>query len=94
MAQDGLQGLGRILQIEFRSTPPYTSQPIILLWITPSAKRNTYSVAIPFCINTQGSGLRPQPWAGEAQLHYLSAPHCTAPVTFGSELPGVRTLND
>ena len=36
--------------------------------ITSSAKRNTYSVAIPFCINTQGSGLRPQPWAGEAQL--------------------------
>lgn len=48
----------------------------------PSAKRNTYSVAIPFCINTQGSGLRPQPWAEEAQLHYLSAPHSTAPVTF------------
>jgi len=31
--------------------------------------------------------LRPQPWAVKLQLHYLSAPHCAAPVTFGSELP-------
>ena len=30
--------------------------------------------------------LRPQPWAGETQLHYLSAAHCAALVTFGSEL--------
>lgn len=30
--------------------------------------------------------LRPLPWAGETQLHYLSAAHCAALVTFGSEL--------
>ena len=28
----------------------------------------------------------------KSQLHYLSASHCAAPVTFGSELPGVRTV--
>lgn len=36
--------------------------------ITPTAKRNTYSVAIIVGPATQGSGLRPQPWAGKTQL--------------------------
>ena len=27
-----------------------------LLWVTPSAKRNTYSVAFLFCMYTQGRG--------------------------------------
>ena len=36
--------------------------------ITPTAKRNTYSVAILVGPATQGSGLRPQPWAGKTQL--------------------------
>ena len=34
----------------------YLVEEIIGLRITPSAKRNTYSVAILFCINTQGRG--------------------------------------
>ena len=54
--------------------------------VTPTAKRNSYRVATPYYICTQGSVLRPLPWAGETQLHYLSAAHCTALVTFGSEL--------
>ena len=29
----------------------------------------------------------------KSQLHYLSAAHCAAPVTFCSELPRVRTIN-
>ena len=41
---------------------------IIRLSITPSPKRNSYRVAISFYILTQGSVLRPQPWAGKAQL--------------------------
>ena len=57
-----------------------------LLWVTPTAKRNSYRVARLVGAATQGSVLRPQPWAGETQLHYLSAAHCAAPVTFGSEL--------
>ena len=46
----------------------YPYQSIILLWVTPSANRNTYSIATPYYIYTQGSVLRPQPWAGETQL--------------------------
>ena len=42
--------------------------------MTPTAKRNSYRVAIRVVSATQGSVLRPQPWAGESQLHYLSAP--------------------
>ena len=42
--------------------------------MTPTAKRNSYRVAIIVVSATQGSVLRPQPWAGESQLHYLSAP--------------------
>ena len=42
--------------------------------MTPTAKRNSYRVAIIVVSATQGSVLRQQPWAGESQLHYLSAP--------------------
>ena len=42
---------------------PYTFLPTIQLWVTPSANRNSYRVAIPYYIYTQGSVLRPQPWA-------------------------------
>ena len=52
----------------------------------PSAKRNSYRVARLVGAATQGSVLRPQPWAVKSQLHYLSAPHSAAPVTFSSEL--------
>ena len=38
------------------------------LRITPTAKRNSYRVAILVGALTQGSVLRPQPWAGETQL--------------------------
>ena len=64
----------------------YPFLPIILLRVTPTANRNSYRVAMISLVDTQGSVLRPQPWAGETQLHYLSAPRCAAPVTFGSEL--------
>ena len=57
-----------------------------LLRVTPTAKRNSYRVAWLVGVATQGSVLRPQPWAVKSQLHYLSAPHSAAPVTFGSEL--------
>ena len=30
----------------------------------------------------------------KSQLHYLSAAHSAAPVTFGSELPGVPTIHE
>ena len=46
----------------------YPVQSIILLRVTPSAKRNSYRVATPYYIYTQGSVLRPQPWAGKSQL--------------------------
>ena len=64
----------------------YPSLPTILLRVTPTTNRNSYRVAKLVGVLTQGSVLRPQPWAGESQLHYLSAPHCAAPVTVGSEL--------
>ena len=38
-----------------------------LLRVTPSAKRNSYRVAWLVGVATQGSVLRPQPWAGESQ---------------------------
>ena len=38
------------------------------LQVTPTAKRNSYRVAILAGALTQGSVLRPQPWAGESQL--------------------------
>ena len=40
----------------------------VLLQVTPSANRNSYRVTTPYYIYTQGSVLRPQPWAGETQL--------------------------
>ena len=43
------------------STNPFLA--IILLQVTPSAKRNSYRVAKVGGVDTQGSGLRPQPWA-------------------------------
>ena len=42
--------------------------PIVLVRVTPTAKRNSYRVAILVGALTQGSVLRPQPWAGEKQL--------------------------
>ena len=42
--------------------------PIVLVRVTPTAKRNSYRVAILVGALTQGSVLRPQPWAGETQL--------------------------
>ena len=44
------------------------SRGIIQLSITPTAKRNSYRVAILVGVYTQGSVLRPQPWAGKTQL--------------------------
>ena len=40
----------------------------IRLCITPTANRNSYRVARLVGAVTQGSVLRPQPWAGESQL--------------------------
>ena len=40
----------------------------IRLRITPTANRNSYRVARLVGVLTQGSVLRPQPWAGETQL--------------------------
>ena len=40
----------------------------IRLRITPTANRNSYRVARFVGVLTQGSVLRPQPWAGESQL--------------------------
>ena len=39
-----------------------------LLQITPTANRNSYRVAKVGVVDTQGSVLRPQPWAGKSQL--------------------------
>ncbi len=41
---------------------------IIRLSITPTANRNSYRVARLVGVLTQGSVLRPQPWAGKSQL--------------------------
>ena len=46
----------------------YPFLPFILLQVTPTANRNSYRVAILVEAHTQGSVLRPQPWAGESQL--------------------------
>ena len=49
------------------STNPFL--PIILLRVTPSANRNTYSVATPYYIYTQGRGAaRLNTWAMKSQL--------------------------
>ena len=57
-----------------------TFQSTILLWVTPSANRNTYSVAIIVGYLTQGSVLSP------ATLGYV--------IATPTELPRVRTIND
>ena len=46
----------------------YPFLPFILLRVTPTANRNSYRVARLVGVHTQGSVLRPQPWAGETQL--------------------------
>ena len=46
----------------------YPFLPFILLQVTPAANRNSYRVARLVGAVTQGSVLRPQPWAGESQL--------------------------
>ena len=47
---------------------PNPFHSIILVRVTPTAKRNSYRVAILVGVYTQGSVLRPQPWAGETHL--------------------------
>ncbi|MEE0620740.1 MAG: hypothetical protein UC300_07175, partial [Prevotella sp.] len=59
-----VEGIIRVSIITFS----LTFQPTILLRVTPSANRNSYRVATPYYIYTQGSVLRPQPWAGKSQL--------------------------
>ena len=46
----------------------YAFHYIVLLRVTPTANRNSYRVARLVGARTQGSVLRPQPWAGESQL--------------------------
>ena len=46
----------------------YAFYSIVLLRVTPTANRNSYRVARLVGAVTQGSVLRPQPWAGETQL--------------------------
>ena len=46
----------------------YPFLPIILVRVTPTANRNSYRVARLVGAVTQGSVLRPQPWAGKSQL--------------------------
>ena len=48
------------------TTYPFLS--FILLQVTPAANRNSYRVARLVGAVTQGSVLRPQPWAGKSQL--------------------------
>ena len=48
--------------------PSYPFLFIFLLQVTPTANRNSYRVARLVGAVTQGSVLRPQPWAGESQL--------------------------
>ena len=60
---------------------PNPFHSFILVRVTPTAKRNSYRVAILVGSHTQGSVLRPQPWAGETQLRQ-SCQGC-APSTMG-----------
>ena len=46
----------------------YQFLSFILVRVTPTANRNSYRVAIIVVPATQGSVLRPQPWAGKSQL--------------------------
>jgi len=56
------------------------------LCITPTANRNSYRVARLVGAVTQGSVLRPQPWAGESQLRQscccLRAAVCMYPLHY------------
>ena len=72
------------------------------LRITPTAKRNSYRVAILVGALTQGSVLRPQPWAGETQLRQSccclrgvqpEAPPQPSPRTWSSILLWVKALD-
>ena len=47
---------------------PFCERAKYQLRVTPTANRNSYRVAMIGGIDTQGSVLRPQPWAGESQL--------------------------
>ena len=47
---------------------PFCERVKYQLRVTPSANRNSYRVAMISLVDTQGSVLRPQPWAGESQL--------------------------
>ena len=57
----GLRLAVGVILILIISTNPFLF--IFLLRVTPSANRNSYRVATPYYIYTQGSVLRPQPWA-------------------------------
>ena len=74
----------------------------IQLRITPTAKRNSYRVAILVGSLTQGSVLRPQPWAGKTQLRQSccclrgvqpEAPPQPSPRTWSSILLWVKALD-
>ena len=47
---------------------PFCEKGQFQLRVTPAANRNSYRVAMISLVDTQGSVLRPQPWAGETQL--------------------------
>ena len=47
---------------------PFCERVKYQLRVTPTANRNSYRVAMIGGVDTQGSVLRPQPWAGESQL--------------------------
>ena len=47
---------------------PFCERVKYQLRVTPAANRNSYRVAMISLVDTQGSVLRPQPWAGETQL--------------------------
>ena len=47
---------------------PFCEKVQFQLRVTPAANRNSYRVAMIGGVDTQGSVLRPQPWAGELQL--------------------------
>ena len=59
---------------------------IIRLSITPSANRNSCRVARLVGVLTQGSVLRPQPWAGKTQLRQSCRCLCK-PLPMPSESP-------
>ena len=56
-------------------TQPRVRDAAPLPWVQITTNQ-CYSVRVATIVGTvtQGSVLRPQPWAGKTQLHYLSAP--------------------